>query len=80
MVEPLHAVYRDTCLPAMRRQLLGEGAPRIVSFFPDVRVLQVEEPELRVLDPDLLSFFNINTPADLARAREILRRQGLDVE
>ncbi len=79
-VEPLHAVYGDACLPAMRRQLLGAAAPRIISFFPDVRVLEVEENDLRAIDPQLLSFFNINTPADLERAQGILRRQGLDVE
>ena len=77
--EPLHAVYRDTCLTPMRRQLLGAGAPRIISFFPDVRVCEVGEDEMRAFDAELLSLFNVNTPVDLERAQTILRQQGLDV-
>ncbi len=37
-------------------------------------VLYLEEAEIDELDPRGLSFFNINTPEDLARAREINAR------
>jgi hypothetical protein len=37
----------------------------------------VREQELRALDPDLRSFHNVNTPADLVRARAVaLEPQG----
>jgi molybdopterin-guanine dinucleotide biosynthesis protein A len=36
-----------------------------------VRVRQVEQAELADLDPDGLAFFNVNTPDDLVRARQL---------
>jgi molybdopterin-guanine dinucleotide biosynthesis protein A len=36
-----------------------------------VRVKYVEEDEIDRFDPEHLSFFNINTQADLDKAREI---------
>jgi len=70
--EPLHAVYNPrNCLPALENALAA-GAKRLISFFPQVKVLPVEESELSRLDPYGLSFFNINTPEDLAQAERIL--------
>lgn len=39
------------------------------------RIRLITETEIRKHDPDLLSFLNINTPDDLARARKILRER-----
>ena len=73
--EPLHAVYnRRNCLPALENALAA-GSNRLISFLPQVKVLPVEESELTRLDPQGLSFFNINTPEDLAQA-EILLAEG----
>jgi len=70
--EPLHAVYnRHNCLPALENALAA-GSKRMISFLPQVKVLPVEESELTRLDPRGLSFFNINTPEDLAQAEMIL--------
>jgi molybdopterin-guanine dinucleotide biosynthesis protein A len=65
MLEPLHAVYSRRCLKPIE-QILGHGGRKIVEFYPRVRVLRVPEEEVRVLDPQLRSFRNINTPEDLA--------------
>lgn len=62
--QPLIAVYSRRCLPFMARQL-AERRYKISGFFPQVRVREVPEADLRRVDPDLVSFFNINTPADL---------------
>ncbi|HEX2172207.1 MAG TPA: hypothetical protein VHL09_07155 [Dehalococcoidia bacterium] len=43
----------------------------MIGFHDEVRVRRVEEAEIRRRDPDLLSFFNLNRPDDLARARRI---------
>jgi len=40
----------------------------VISFFEAVRVLAVEEPELRAVDPTLRAFTNVNTPEELAGA------------
>jgi molybdopterin-guanine dinucleotide biosynthesis protein A len=73
--EPLHAIYRHTCLPAIETAL-SSGQKRLISFFDGVRVRYVEEAALRALDPDLRSFLNVNRPEDLARAAELADRGG----
>ena len=62
--EPLHAVYRRECHdPIVRR--IERGERRVISFFADVRLRPVPEPEWRVLDPAGRSLVNLNTPEDL---------------
>ncbi len=70
-LEALHAAYRRSCLPVMeeairRRQL------RIIDFYPDVNTRKVSAAEVQELDPEFRSFFNVNTPADLERARSLV--------
>ncbi|MDH7489415.1 MAG: molybdenum cofactor guanylyltransferase [Anaerolineae bacterium] len=69
--EPLHAVYAKACAPAIKAAL-DAGERRIISFLAQVRVRDVREDEIRILDPDLHSFFNLNVPEDLARMQAIL--------
>lgn len=70
-LEPLHALYSKNCLAPIHQQL-QQGNLRIASFLDQVRVRYVEEAEIDRFDPQHLSFFNINTPADLERARAML--------
>jgi len=65
-VEPLCAVYSRRCLPSMRR-VLDQG--RVVAFYPLVRVRFVEEAVVGRLDPQGLSFLNVNTPEDYEAVR-----------
>jgi molybdopterin-guanine dinucleotide biosynthesis protein A len=65
--ETMHALYTKTCVPQMVRAI-AENRLRVISFFDQVRVLPVEEPELRAADPTLRSFTNVNTPEELASA------------
>jgi molybdopterin-guanine dinucleotide biosynthesis protein A len=69
-VEPLHAAYRRTCLPAMEA-VVRAGQRRIVSFFPQVRVRYVTPAEVMPFDPDLRSFRNVNTPEEWAATRAV---------
>jgi molybdopterin-guanine dinucleotide biosynthesis protein A len=62
-LEPLHALYWRTCLPAIERRLAA-GDRRVVSFLADVRVRAVGPEEIIRLDPDFRSFFNVNTPEE----------------
>ena len=68
--EPMFAVYKKTCLPAMEWQL-ERDLLKIQGLFRKVRVKLVDEAELRKADPELVSFFNVNTPADLVRAEAL---------
>jgi molybdopterin-guanine dinucleotide biosynthesis protein A len=54
-----------------QKRILNQGL-KILNFYNHVRVKKVNEPSLRRVDPDLISFFNINTPEDFARAGQIL--------
>ena len=67
--EPLHAVYSKECLPHMEK-LLADGELRILDVLPKVKVRYVEQTEIDRFDSRHLCFFNVNTQADLARARQ----------
>lgn len=69
--EPLHAIYRRSCLGAVAARLASGDRP-MVSFLPDVRVCTVSPDEMRDFDPDFRSFFNLNTPEDWAAAEQML--------
>ncbi|MBA3017766.1 MAG: molybdenum cofactor guanylyltransferase [Proteobacteria bacterium] len=66
-MEPLCAVYSKRCLKPVENNLIHKEL-KIKQFFKKVRVKKLPENVLRERDPDLISFFNINTPDDLARA------------
>lgn len=68
--EPFRAIYSQVCLGPIRAAL-DAGKMRVISFFPDVRVRFVDEPEIDRFDPQHLSFFNVNTPEDLEQARRL---------
>ena len=73
--EPVHAAYSRRCLEPMRDKILANRL-KISGFFEDVRVRYVEESEIRERDPDLLSFFNINTESDLRTALRLAGAEG----
>jgi len=68
--EPLCAVYSKACLKPIEQQLF-EQELKIQKFFRKVRVKKLSEKSLRGSDPNLLSFFNVNTPDDLKKAENI---------
>lgn len=71
-LEPLHAFYSKNCLKHMRAQLFGNRLT-IREFFDTVWVKEIGPDEITRFDSDGLSFFNINTRADLRKAEEIHR-------
>jgi len=73
MVEPLHAVYSKGCLTPIE-SLLKQGNLGVRQLFTLVRVRYVDAEEINRFDPEHLSFFNINSQADLEKARVIMKR------
>lgn len=65
--QPLHAVYRHSVAPLLHEQLERSDL-RPISLYPKVRTREVHEDELRRLDPEGLSFLNMNTPEDYQAA------------
>ncbi len=71
LVEPLHAVYSKACLAPIEC-LLEQGILNVRELFSLVKVRYVEAEEIDRFDPEHLSFFNINTKSDLARAKGLM--------
>lgn len=70
-LETMHAVYAKACLPPMETRLRA-GRLKIIGFFPDVRVVELDAaPMARHRAPEI-AFMNVNTPAELARARALV--------
>ena len=72
LIEPLHAIYSKNCLDPIE-SLFREDKMNVRGLFPLVRVRYVEAGEIDRFDPRHLSFFNINTAADLARAKKLAK-------
>jgi molybdopterin-guanine dinucleotide biosynthesis protein A len=74
--EQLCAVYAKTCLSLMEQQLREERF-QIKRMFGKVKVKKIPEHILRKNDPELISFFNINTHEDYKKAKEwLVKNQG----
>jgi molybdopterin-guanine dinucleotide biosynthesis protein A len=72
LYEPLHAVYARTCLPTLSKRIAA-GERRIRRACRGLRTRYVEAERIAALDPEGLSFFNVNTQDDLLRCRALLR-------
>ena len=75
VAQPLLAAYRPAIVPHATR-LLDDGDGRIRALLPLVehRILEIEE--LRVHDPELQSFTNVNRPEDLIAVEQALARRN----
>ncbi|MGD1975466.1 MAG: molybdenum cofactor guanylyltransferase [Desulfobacterales bacterium] len=69
--EPLCAIYSKRCLK-QAEQHLKENKFKIQWAFRGHRIQYIPESVLLQKDPELISFFNINTPQDLVRAEELI--------
>jgi molybdopterin-guanine dinucleotide biosynthesis protein A len=67
-LQPLHAVYRRSILPAMEEQLRMQQWD-LRALVPNVRARVIGPEQIARLDPAALSFFNVNTPEDYATAQ-----------
>ena len=74
-LEPLHAVYSKACI-APAESLLTQGQLRVGGILNRLKVRYVDADEINCFDPGHLSFFNINTKSDLAKARGLLKEQA----
>jgi molybdopterin-guanine dinucleotide biosynthesis protein A len=70
--QPMHALYHRNCLPIMERLIHAQDFKiHRLAEHPELRVRIVTPEELSRVDPDGRSFYNVNTPADLAAARSL---------
>ena len=70
-LQPLHAVYRKRCANAIESARSRRRDSDLTASASAINARKVGEEELRKLDPQLTSFFNVNTPEDYRRALEL---------
>jgi len=70
-LEPLCAVYSKKCLKSLEHCLNHEKL-KIMKCLKKMPIKKITEQTLLQLDPDLFSFFNINTPEDLDKAETLI--------
>ncbi len=71
------ALYRTATVQPVADKVIESGRRRLVAMFDDLRVCEIPLEDIRRVDPDLRSFFNINTQVELAEAQEMAEALGL---
>ena len=67
--QPLAAFYSVTALPTIQGILFSNGKRSLRSALEQLNVRYIDESELLATDPGLRSFFDLDTPQELAAAR-----------
>ena len=71
-LQPLHGLYSKQCLPILKEMIDARDLRlQNIADKPGLTVHRVPETEINRLDPQLLSFLNLNSPADLELANKI---------
>ena len=68
--QTLHAVYSKHCIGVIEK-LLWSGQAILKSLLREVNTRLVPESALKAIDPELRSFYNINTSVDLLNVQEL---------
>lgn len=69
--EPLHGCFSRGCLGAFKTALT-EGKRKPIDAFGGLDIATVPEERLRGLDPQMRSFWSLNSPKELAEAERLL--------
>ena len=70
-LEPLHALYRRTCLAPLQAYL-ASGGRALNGFLTTVHVATPAPALIAHYDPQGRAFLNLNTPEDLALAQQLI--------
>jgi len=70
--QPLAAYYAGSCLGKLRAHLAGGGKNSMRALLEQLQVHYVDESKLLKADPALRSFFDLDTPQDVATAQKRL--------
>ena len=70
-IESMHAVFKRTTVMSAIEAAHDTGEQRLFKVFESLTIRRIEESELRAVDPDLYTLFNVNSPDELARAEQI---------
>lgn len=72
--EPLHALYRkETCLPAIE-DAIQKDLWKVIAWFGKVKVRDVSDDEMKIIDSTGLYSWNVNTPEEFEQAEKIANK------
>jgi molybdopterin-guanine dinucleotide biosynthesis protein A len=69
--QPLAAFYATSCLKVVRGILDGNGKHSMLAPLEKLPVRYVTENEMLTVDPQLRSFFDLDTPQDVTKAMRL---------
>ncbi|MDD4362608.1 MAG: molybdenum cofactor guanylyltransferase [Atribacterota bacterium] len=75
LFEPLCAVYSKKCIDIIEKNI-KDNKLAVKSIFPYLNVKIVEEHDIKKIDPELISFFNINFKNDFYLAKDLDLKRG----
>jgi molybdopterin-guanine dinucleotide biosynthesis protein A len=76
-IEPLHAVYQTKLALEAAESAVAEGKLQVRALIEKLRgVRYVSTLVIQQLDSELLTFFNVNTPADLKKAMAMVKQSN----
>ena len=76
-IEPLHAVYQTKLALEAAEDAMTEGKLKLRALIEKLQgVRYISTIAIQQLDPELLTFFNINTPADLNKAMTLIKQSN----
>ncbi|MCP4748529.1 MAG: molybdenum cofactor guanylyltransferase [Desulfobacteraceae bacterium] len=70
--EPLCAVYSKRCIPLIEEQLEKKDF-KIIRFFHKMNLKLLPEEDIEKIDPQMHSFFNVNTPQAFVESQKIAK-------
>ena len=71
-VEPLHAIYSQSCLRPIRN-LIDSKCYQVRLFYDQISVRYVKEDEIRKFGSPSRAFLNINTPEEFAETQSLMK-------
>ncbi len=75
-LQPMHAFYSKRCLPHLETMAKENNLKlQELAGHPDLSVRLVDEQDIGESDGPMLSFMNVNTPADLEFSRKLLSKR-----
>ena len=74
MIEPLFAFYNKRLISVIEEQIKKKDY-KLRSLLSTVYVQYLEERDTRCIDPNFLTFFNVNTKNDFEMAKKISRNE-----
>jgi len=71
--EPLCAIYSKRCLPLIESQLEQQDF-KIFNFFSEINLKTISRAAILTVDPEMVSFFNVNTPEAYEKSKATAAR------